>query len=95
MEDLAKIQGELAEFFCEDPKSFKIEECFKSFHQFTSNFKKAIQENEARREQERSAEQRRLARETEQAKRRSGSFQGSKTVAGLVVSWGSSPPHSP
>ena len=66
----------MSEFFCEDSKSFKIEECFKSFHQFINNFKKAINENDKRREQEKSAEQRRQQRENEQAKRRSGSFQG-------------------
>ena len=76
MEDLTKLQGELSEFFCEDSKSFRLEECFKSFHQFINNFKKAIIDNDKRREQERSAEQRRQQRENEQAKRRSGSFQG-------------------
>merc|ERR1719245_2357171 len=76
MEDLTKIQAELAEFFCEDPKSFRLEECYKAFLQFNNNFKKAVVDNEKRREQEKSAEQRRLQRETEQAKRRSGSFQG-------------------
>merc|ERR1719411_1675814 len=76
MEDLSKIQGELAEFFCEDPKSFRIEECFKAFQQFINNFKKALMDNDKRKEQEKTAEQRRQQRETEQAKRRSGSFQG-------------------
>ena len=76
MEDLTKIQGELAEFFCEDPKTFKLEECYKAFLHFNNNFKKAVVDNEKRREQERSAEQRRMQRENEQAKRRSGSFQG-------------------
>jgi len=76
MEDLTKIQAELAEFFCEDPKSFRLEECYKAFLQFNNNFKKAVVDNEKRREQEKTAEQRRLQRETEQAKRRSGSFQG-------------------
>merc|ERR1712106_1058882 len=75
MEDLGKTQGELAEFFCEDPKSFRIEECYKAFHQFNNNFKKAVLDNEKRREQERLSEQRRIQRETEQAKRRSGSLQ--------------------
>eukprot|EP00092_Neocalanus_flemingeri_P032005 GFUD01034784.1.p1 GENE.GFUD01034784.1~~GFUD01034784.1.p1 ORF type:complete len:1576 (+),score=438.20 GFUD01034784.1:631-4728(+) len=76
MEDLGKIQGELAEFFCEEPNNFRIEECYKAFHQFNSNFKKAVLDNEKRREAEHTAEQRRIQRETEQAKRRSGSFQG-------------------
>merc|ERR550534_1080655 len=74
MEALTKLQADLAEFFCEDPKTFRIEECFKAFHQFCSNFKTAVTENEKRREQERMAEQRRVQRETDQAKRRSGSF---------------------
>ena len=76
MEDLTKLQVELSEFFCEDSKTFKIEECYKSFHQFINNFKKAVMDNDKRREQERSAELRRQQRESEQAKRRSGSFQG-------------------
>ena len=59
-------QADLAEFFCEDPKTFRIEECFKAFHQFCSNFKTAVTENEKRREQERIAEQRRLQRENDQ-----------------------------
>merc|ERR1719232_997045 len=42
MEDLTKIQAELAEFFCEDPKSFRLEECYKAFLQFNNNFKKAV-----------------------------------------------------
>ena len=37
MEDLTKIQAELAEFFCEDPKSFRLEECYKAFLQFNNN----------------------------------------------------------
>jgi len=74
MEDLTKLQVDLAEFFCEDSKTFRIEECFKAFHHFCSNFKTAVTDNEKRREQERMAEQRRVQRETDQAKRRSGSF---------------------
>ena len=76
MEDLTKLQSDLSEFFCEDSKTFKLEECFKSFHQFIGNFKKAANDNDKRREQERNAEQRRQQRENDQAKRRSGSFQG-------------------
>merc|ERR1719481_550480 len=82
MEDLTKIESDLAEFFCEENKSFRIEECFKSFHQFISGFKKAISDNEARAEQERQAELRRAQREAEQAKRRSGSFQGGQKEDG-------------
>merc|ERR1719412_3382460 len=74
MDDLVKRQEVLSEFFCEDKVTFKIEECFRAFHQFNTAFKKAIEENEKRRDQEKVAELRRLQREAEQAKRRSGSF---------------------
>merc|ERR1719244_1658474 len=80
MLDLTKLEGELAEFFCED--RFKIEECFKAFHQFINAFKKAITDNEKRWEQERQSELRRAQREAEQAKRRSGSFQGGQKEEG-------------
>ena len=40
MEDLQKSQTDLAEYFCEDPAGFKIEECFKSLGSFCSKFKK-------------------------------------------------------
>ena len=40
MEELEKSASELAEFFCEDPTSFKIEECFKSLAGFFAKFKK-------------------------------------------------------
>merc|ERR1719347_993406 len=82
MEDLTKVESDLAEFFCEDSKSFRIEECFKAFHQFIAAFKKAIGDNEQRQEQERQAELRRMQREAEQAKRRSGSFQGGQKDEG-------------
>lgn len=82
MQDLTKLEGELAEFFCEDGKSFRIEECFKAFHQFIGAFRKAIGDNEKRLEQERLAEQRRVQREAEQAKRRSGSFAGGQKEEG-------------
>merc|ERR1719232_2206296 len=78
MEDLTRLQSDLSEFFCEDSKTFKLEECFKSFNQFIGNFKKAANDNDKRREQEKNAEQRRQQRESDQAKRRSGSFQGLK-----------------
>ena len=74
MEDLVKLQADLAEFFCEDPKTFHLEECYRAFHSFCSNFRSALNDNERRRETERQAEARRAQRETDQAKRRSGSF---------------------
>merc|ERR1719189_2481594 len=66
MEDLTKLQGDLSEFFCEDSKSFKLEEFFKSFYQFINNFKRAVGDKDKRREQERNAELRRQQRESEQ-----------------------------
>jgi len=75
MDDLTKMQTDLAEFFCED-KSFKIEECFRAFLKFNNNFKTAVQENEKRRDQEKQAELRRAQREQDQDKRRSGSYSG-------------------
>jgi len=74
MEDLVKLQADLAEFFCEDPKTFHVEECYRAFNSFCSNFRSALNDNERRREAERQAEARRAQRETDQAKRRSGSF---------------------
>lgn len=62
----------LAEFFCEDPATFKIEECFKIFHGFCVKFKQAVAENERRRIQEEQASARRKQREEQlAAKKRS------------------------
>lgn len=40
IEDLDKAQTDLADYFCEEASSFKIEECFRSLHSFTIKFKK-------------------------------------------------------
>ena len=66
IDSLSTLRNELAEFFCEDPKSFKIEDCFKSLSSFCSKFSKAVGENAKRREQE----QRRALREAEELKKR-------------------------
>ena len=66
IESLSTLRNELAEFFCEDPKSFKIEDCFKSLSSFCSKFSKAVGENAKRREQE----QKRALREAEELKKR-------------------------
>ena len=42
MSQLEKIQSDLAEFFCEDTGSFKIDECFKSFAGFNSKLKQVL-----------------------------------------------------
>ena len=39
MSCLEQMQKDLAEFFCEDPNSFKLNECYKSMWEFCSKFK--------------------------------------------------------
>ncbi|KAJ8673934.1 hypothetical protein QAD02_005196, partial [Eretmocerus hayati] len=63
MEELDGVRRTLAEFFCEDANTFKIEECFKIFHQFCQKFNQAIAENERRRIQEEQVLARRKQRE--------------------------------
>jgi len=40
MAELESSQTELADFFCEDANSFKVDECFKSLWSFCVKFKK-------------------------------------------------------
>ena len=50
-EDAAEIDTlklELADYFCEDGDSFKLEDCFKIFYTFCSRFRKALEENTER-----------------------------------------------
>ncbi|XP_054009091.1 uncharacterized protein LOC128893568 isoform X1 [Hylaeus anthracinus] len=63
MEELETVRRSLAEFFCEDTNTFKIEECFKIFHQFCQKFNQAVAENERRRIQEEQVLARRKQRE--------------------------------
>lgn len=63
MEELETLRRSLAEFFCEDGNTFKIEECFKIFHQFCLKFNQAVAENERRRIQEEQVLARRKQRE--------------------------------
>lgn len=42
LKDIESLKLELADFFCEDPGSFKLEECFNVLNTFCSRFKKAI-----------------------------------------------------
>lgn len=58
----------LAEFFCEDPATFKLEECFKVFHVFCERFRQAAADNERRRVQEEQLTVRRRHREEQQAR---------------------------
>lgn len=70
MGELENVRKILAEFFCEDPGTFKIEECFKIFHNFCVKFKQAVLENERRRLQEEQATARRRQREEQLAAKR-------------------------
>ncbi|PRD29069.1 UNVERIFIED_CONTAM: Fhdc1 [Trichonephila clavipes] len=70
--DLESVRQRLADFLCEDTSAFKLEDCFKVFHNFCTRFKAALQENERRQKQEKLAEARRKQREQQIAlKRRS------------------------
>lgn len=70
VEELENVRKMLAEFFCEDPGTFKIEECLKIFHGFCMKFKQAVLENERRRLQEEQAVARRRQREEQLAAKR-------------------------
>ncbi|XP_051166686.1 uncharacterized protein LOC127284982 isoform X2 [Leptopilina boulardi] len=63
MEELEGVRKSLAEFFCEDSNTFKIEECFRVFHHFCQKFNQAIAENERRKIQEEQVQARRKQRE--------------------------------
>ena len=69
MEQLKILNSELAEFFCEDGKTFQMVEFYKSLAEFFAKFKQAVSENTKRKEQEILAEQRRAQREAEEAKK--------------------------
>ena len=60
----------LAEFFCEDPSQFKIEECFKIFYHFCEKLKSAIKDNEKRKMLEEQAVLRKRQREEQLAQKR-------------------------
>ncbi|XP_061902107.1 FH2 domain-containing protein 1-like isoform X1 [Entelurus aequoreus] len=69
LHELNVLSYAVAEYFCEDPTSFKLEECCSVFHSFCRNFDRAVQENGERE----AAEQRRRRKESSRlaTKRRS------------------------
>ncbi|XP_040907142.1 FH2 domain containing 3 [Toxotes jaculatrix] len=69
LQGLNSLSNAVAEYFCEDPATFKLEECCSIFHSFCKRFDTAVQENRGREE----AEQRRKRKESMRiaAKRRS------------------------
>ncbi|KAE8744643.1 hypothetical protein FOCC_FOCC008772, partial [Frankliniella occidentalis] len=70
MEELENLRCSLAEFFCEDSTSFKLEECLRIFQGFCVKFRQAVVENERRRIQEEQANARRRQREEQLAAKR-------------------------
>uniref|UniRef100_A0AAY4A864 FH2 domain-containing protein n=1 Tax=Denticeps clupeoides TaxID=299321 RepID=A0AAY4A864_9TELE len=57
--DLRKEGNTLIDFFCEDKDTFKLDDCFRIFHDFCLKFKKAVKDNLDRKMKE-AARQRRL-----------------------------------
>uniref|UniRef100_A0A3B5K6W2 FH2 domain containing 3 n=1 Tax=Takifugu rubripes TaxID=31033 RepID=A0A3B5K6W2_TAKRU len=55
VQELNALSGAVAEYFCEDPASFRLDECCSIFHSFCKRFAAAVQENQERE----AAEQRR------------------------------------
>ncbi|XP_053615394.1 inverted formin-2 isoform X2 [Plodia interpunctella] len=74
MEDVESMRKQLAEFFCEDPVAFKLEECFKIFVSFCLKFRSAASDNERRRANEEQAAARRRARDAAAARFKGGSI---------------------
>lgn len=70
MKDLNQLTLQLAEYFCEETGSFKLEDCFKILYNFCEKFKLAVKENEKRRIQEEQTRLRRKQREEQLAQKR-------------------------
>ncbi|CAL8104840.1 unnamed protein product [Orchesella dallaii] len=64
-----EVRLDMAQFFCEDVQTFKLEECFKILYSFTSRWKQASTENARRKKQEQEAAQRKKIREEQFQKR--------------------------
>lgn len=69
MDAVESMRLKLADFFCEDPASFRLEECFKIFQTFCDKFKQAVKENERRQQLEEQASLRQKQREEQMARR--------------------------
>ncbi|XP_038055860.1 inverted formin-2-like, partial [Patiria miniata] len=88
-----KMRVNIAEYFCEDTNTFKLEECIMTFKIFCEKFKKAVMENETRQLQELKMEQRRQRSEEQKSQRRkdgkakaprSQSLPGGKETSSIV-----------
>ncbi|XP_002035654.2 formin-J [Drosophila sechellia] len=69
MKQVESMRLKISEFFCDDAATFRLEECFKIFHNFCDKFKQAVKENERRQQQEQQATLRRKQREEQMARR--------------------------
>lgn len=70
MGELDEVKRDLADYFCEDVSSFKLEECFRILHNFCIKFKQAVADNARRQLQEEQAAARRKQREEQLAGKR-------------------------
>ncbi|KAJ4935671.1 hypothetical protein JOQ06_017201 [Pogonophryne albipinna] len=48
LQELQSVSDSVADYFCENPEKFKLEECCSIFHSFCEKFMRAMQENKAR-----------------------------------------------
>lgn len=48
LQELQSVSDSVAEYFCEDPNKFKLDECCSIFNSFCERFMRAMQENKAR-----------------------------------------------
>ncbi|XP_055601838.1 FH2 domain-containing protein 1 isoform X2 [Uranotaenia lowii] len=81
LKELEAMRLQLADFFCEDIATFKMEECFRIFHNFCERFQQAVKDNEKRRVQEEQALIRRKQREEQLALKRRQSNQPGTPVS--------------
>ncbi|XP_021704346.1 serine/arginine repetitive matrix protein 2 isoform X3 [Aedes aegypti] len=81
LKELEAMRLQLADFFCEDLGTFKMEECFKTFHNFCEKFGQAVKDNDKRRVQEEQALVRRKQREEQLALKRRQSNQPGTPVS--------------
>ncbi|XP_046808498.1 formin-J-like [Lucilia cuprina] len=63
LDQMNTLRITMAEYFCEDVATFKMEECFDIFYKFCEQFKQCLKENQKRQELEIREEMRRKQRE--------------------------------
>lgn len=68
LKDIDSLKLELADFFCEDVNTFKLEECFNILNTFCARFKKAISENDNRKKVEEKHKEKQKLKEMERMK---------------------------